>query len=222
MVNASRHFTNQVLSYLPRAADGGPSELQRRLVMRHAAYVHALRVLMRAQNPADDANLMRTIGEDRVLIGRSNLTYSLVAAQQRDVVEAANRGDLDALRLQSFDQTFAELLGVQGGCERIKKTPMPRGYAFIAERLVMFFALLLPFSLAETLSWAIVPINLLICLGFQLISEAGRVLEDPFTMFWNGLPLSQLSTMIEVNVREEMGDTNLPSIPTPNEDGILM
>lgn len=31
-------------------------------------------------------------------------------------------------------------IAVQGGCERIKKTPMPRGYSFIAERLVLFFS----------------------------------------------------------------------------------
>jgi ion channel-forming bestrophin family protein len=221
MVNASRHFTSQVLTYLPRAADGSPTELQRRLVMRHVAYVHALRVLMRLQDPAKDPELARTL-DDRALLGSSNLTFALVHAQQREVVAAADRGELDPHRLQSLDATFAELLGVQGGCERIKKTPMPRGYAFIAERLVAFFSLLLPLALTTELSWWMIPLNLLICLAFQLISEAGRVLEDPFTMFWNGLPLSQLSTMIEVNVREQLGDTELPKIPTPNEDGILM
>lgn len=222
MVNASRHFTNQVLAYLPRASNGAPSPLQRELVMRHVAYVHALRVLLRTQDPKNDPELQRTLGEDHALVARSNLTYALVATQQRVVTEAADRGEIDALRLQSFDVTLAELLAVQGGCERIKKTPMPRGYSFIADRLVVYFSVLLPFALAAELGWVIVPINLLICLGFQLIGEAGRVLEDPFTMFWNGLPLSQLSTMIEVNVREELGDTELPKIPTVNAEGILM
>jgi ion channel-forming bestrophin family protein len=178
--------------------------------------------LLRTQDPKKDPELSRTLGGDAALVSRSNLGHALVAVQQRALTEAANRGELEALRLQSFDVTLAELLAVQGGCERIKKTPMPRGYAFIAERLVMFFSVLLPFALAAELGWMIVPINLLICSGFQLIGEAGRVLEDPFTMFWNGLPLTQLSTMIEVNLREELGDTELPKIPTVNEHGILM
>lgn len=222
MVNASRHFASQVLSYLPRGADGAPSPLQREVVMRHVAYVHALRVLLRTQDPSKDPELQRTIGDDGALVARSNLTFALVAAQHRALTAAADRGELDKLRLQSFDVTLAELLAVQGGCERIKKTPMPRGYSFIAERLVLFFSVLLPFALAAELGWVIVPINLLICLAFQLIGEAGRVLEDPFTMFWNGLPLSQLSTMIEVNVREELGDRELPKIPGVNANGILM
>ncbi|MBX3251787.1 MAG: hypothetical protein KF901_31705 [Myxococcales bacterium] len=222
MVNASRHFASQVLAYLPRGPSGAPTELQRELVLRHVAYVHALRVSLRAQDATKDPDLQRTIGDDGALVGRSNLTYALVATQQRALTGAADRGELDALRLQSFDVTLAELLAVQGGCERIKRTPMPKGYGFIADRLVVFFSFLLPFALAVELGWMIVPINLLICLGFQLIGEAGRVLEDPFTMFWNGLPLSQLSTMIEVNVREELGDSELPPVPVVDANGILM
>lgn len=222
MVNASRHFANQVLSYLPRGEGGAPSGLQRELVMRHVAYVHALRVALRTQDAAKDPELSRTIGRELALLSRSNLGQALVAVQQRALAGAAERGELDGHRLQSLDTTLAELLAVQGGCERIKKTPMPRGYSFIADRLVLFFSVLLPFALAADLGWVIVPINLLLCLAFQLIGEAGRVLEDPFTMYWNGLPLSQLSTMIEVNLREELGDVELPKIPTVNADGILM
>jgi len=43
---------------------------------------------------------------------------------------------VDDFRLQRFDSTLEHLLDIQGGCERIKKTPMPRGYGFIAERLI--------------------------------------------------------------------------------------
>jgi putative membrane protein len=64
-----------------------------------------------------------------------------------------------------------------------------------------------------------VPINVLVCLGFMLISEVGRVLENPFTMFWPALPLTALSTTIEVNIRQRIGDGDLPEIPTPNERG---
>ena len=221
MINSSRHFTTQVLSFLP-SHEGAPSALQRTLVMRHVAYVHALRVLLRLQSPDDDEDLQRTIGEDAALTRRSNLTHSLLHEQQTALVEAANRGELDELRLQAMDLTIAKLLDIQGGCERIKKTPLPRGYGFIADRLIIAFGLLFPITLTDELGWWIVPINVLVTLSFALISEAGRVLEDPFNMFWNGLPLSQISRMIEVNVRELMGDSELPPIPTPTERGILM
>ena len=39
---------------------------------------------------------------------------------------------------------------------------------------------MLPFALVQQLGWATIPANILVCLSFALISEAGRVLEDPF------------------------------------------
>jgi putative membrane protein len=47
------------------------------------------------------------------------------------------------------------------------------------------------------------------------------VLEDPFTMFWPALPLSALSKTIEINLRQRLGETDLPPMPKPVE-GILM
>ncbi|MCA9619570.1 MAG: hypothetical protein KC731_11110, partial [Myxococcales bacterium] len=108
------------------------------------------------------------------------------------------------------------------GCERIKKTPLPRGYAFIAERLIMAFSFLFPLATVAELGWFVIPVSVLVCLAFTLISEAGRVLEDPFSTFWNGLPLMALSRTIEVNLRQRLGETDLPPIPGPDKHGILM
>jgi putative membrane protein len=99
---------------------------------------------------------------------------------------------------------------------------MPRGYGFIAERLIWAYGLLFPFALVEDVGWLVVPINVLVCLSFTLISEAGRVLEDPFTLFWNGLPLQNLSLTIERNLGERLGDAELVEIPGVDGHGILM
>jgi putative membrane protein len=55
-----------------------------------------------------------------------------------------------------------------------------------------------------------------------LISEVGRTLEDPFTMFWPALPLSALSKTIELNLRDRLGEKDLPEMPKPTAKGILM
>jgi putative membrane protein len=137
-------------------------------------------------------------------------------------VRLADRGVLDTFRLQSLDRSIATLLDVQGGCERIKRTPFPPGYGFLATRLIQLYSLLLPMALVDDLGWIAIPVTLAVCLGFTLISEVGRVLEDPFTMFWPALPLSALSTTIEINLRERLGETDVPPMPKPNDRGILM
>lgn len=226
MINVSRHFCTQVINYLP--ADAGAD--RRRIVHRHVAYVHALRCLLRGQSPLDDADFLRTVPDDAELYrGQSNITHALLHRQSAELVELDDAGRLSEFRMQLLDRSLEEMLAVQGGCERIKKTPMPRGYGFIAERLIMAYGLLFPLALVSELGWLVVPINVLVCLSFTLISEAGRVLEDPFTLFWNGLPLYNMSMTIERNLGERLrGDglgldeDVLVEIPGVDANGILM
>ena len=230
LVNASRHFTTQVLTYLPGAGVDReppvPSELQKALVRRHIAYVHALRVLMRGESLAEDADFRAFVAGDELarVVAESNPTHALLHTQMRALVSECDAGRLDALRMQSFDETLRVLLDIQGGCERIKKTPFPRGYGFIADRLIMLYGLLLPLGLVGNIDndWIAIPLTLLVCLSFLLISEVGRVLEDPFTNFWPALPLSALSKTIEINLRQRLGDADLPALPKPDARGILM
>ncbi|MCO4747848.1 MAG: hypothetical protein KC912_23835 [Proteobacteria bacterium] len=219
MINSSRHWCDQAVQYV------GPNrqELADKLVRRHITYVHTLRCLLRKQDPYADADFMRFVeAEEQGLKGSTNLTHALLNLQLRDVTKLSDEGELDGLRLQSMDSTLMDFLNIQGGCERIKGTPLPKGYGFIVELLINIFALMLPFSLVHELGMMAIPMNVLVCLAFALISEAGRVLEDPFSLFWNGLPLHALSIKIERNLRERLGDGELP--PSVREDpvGVLM
>jgi putative membrane protein len=200
--------------------------LQVELIRRQIAYVHSLRVLLRQQDLRADPELRRFVAEAELgaLAAGSSPTHSL---QQRNLELLAGEvaaGRLSELRMQKFDDTVRALLDVQGGCERIKKTPFPKGYGFIAERLIQGYGVLLPLGLVGGIEndWIAIPLTVLVCLSFSLISEVGRVLEDPFTMFWPALPLSALATTIEINLRERLGEEGLPALPVANERGVLM
>lgn len=220
MINESRHWASQATKYLDN------SESSRNLVHRHTGYVHALRCLLRQQDPFSDKEFMARIevaGDDvEVLRKESNLTHALLDRQLDKLVALNKEGALNDFRLQSMDGTLRQLINIQGGCERIEKTPMPPLYGLLANRLVLFYAVLFPLAIVKPMGWWTIPVNLLVCTAFSLIAEAGRVLEDPFTMFFNGLPLSSISRMIEVNARQRLGETDLPPQLTPNASGVLM
>jgi putative membrane protein len=222
LVNASRTLCSQALAYLP--ADGEGRALAVAIVRRHVAYVHALRAALRLQDVAADPDVRAFLapGEHAGLARESNANHAIVHENYAAIALAARRGWIDGHQLRALDETLRVVLDVQGGCERLKKTPMPRGYAFIAERLVLAFSALFPLATVAELGPWVVPVNVLVCLAFSLISEAGRVLEDPFTMYWNGLPLTALSRTIEVNLRQRLGESDLPPIPGVNADGVLM
>ncbi|MEZ4448827.1 MAG: bestrophin family ion channel [Nannocystaceae bacterium] len=218
LVNSSRALASQALCYLRDAA------LARTIVHRQAAYVHILRCLLREQEPWADEHVARLLDAParEALRGESSPTHAILHGFLASLTEVSDRGELDPLRLQSFDRTIATLLDVQGGCERIKKTPMPRSYGFIADRLIVAYGALFPLAMTEELGWLMIPVNVLVCISFALISEVGRVLEDPFTMFWNSLPLTTLSLTIENNIRQRLGDRDIPPVPKPEPPGILM
>ncbi len=218
LINTSRHWASQVVSYVPDGPD------RTAMVERHIAYVHLLRVLLRKQAPLDDDAVVRWLDDEehRVLPTQTNQTHYLLARQLEQCVGLQRSGQITELQLHTMDESLRHLLDIQGGCERIKKTPLPPGYGFIAETLIRAFAILFPFAMVEQLSVLAVPLTVLVCLAFLLISEAGRVLEDPFTMFWNGLPLTDMSDTIEHNLRNRLGETELPKLPGPDANGVLM
>ncbi len=222
LVNASRMLCSQALAYLPH--DGAGRALATTILHRHVAYVHALRAALRLQDVLTDADVVRSLPADELArLGKeSNVNHALFHANVEDFGRALASGFIDSNQLIAFDETMRAIIDVQGGCERIKKTPLPPGYAFIAERLIYAFSILFPLATVAELGWFVVPVSVLVCLAFALISEAGRVLEDPFSTYWNGLPLMALSRTIEVNVRQRLGETDLPEIPGPVPPGVLM
>ena len=218
MINSSRHFSSQVVNYVGKT----DPDLARALVLRHCGYVHALRCLLRKQDPFEDPDFLRNITPDDQLRGSTNLTHALLDRQMSALTDLADDGKLDERRLESLDDTLIDLLNIQGGCERIKGTPLPRGYGFIVELMIQIFAFMLPFALVHEMGVAAIPMNVLVCLAFALISEAGRVLEDPFNLFFNALPLSALSTKIERNLRQRIDETELPPSVQESNIGVLM
>lgn len=224
LVNTSRHFASQVLVYLPKQGEAA-GELQRELIHRQVAYVHALRVLLRGEDLRSDPEFLARLPDELDgLLRESSPTHALLHRQFERLLAERDAGRLGDLAMQSFDDSLRVLLDVQGGCERIKKTPFPRGYEFMATRLTQAFGVLLPLALVGELDndWIVIPMTMLVCFAFTMISEVGRVLEDPFTMFWPALPLSALATTIEINLRQRLGETELPPAKQPDARGVLM
>lgn len=220
LVNSSRHWCSQALHYV----GPGDPDLAAALVRRQIAYVHTLRCALRQQDVLADPDVAAWLDDhDRTsLDGSTNANHALLDRQLELLAAARTAGTIDGHQLERFDNTMHELLNIQGGCERIKGTPLPKGYGFIVDLLIDYFGMLFPLALVHDLGVLAIPVNVLVGMSFTLISEAGRVLEDPFNEFWNALPLSALARKIERNLRERLGDTDLPPDLVPDENGVLM
>jgi putative membrane protein len=135
------------------------------------------------------------------------------AILQRMGVRAATAtrlGLLNDLRLQRIDETMSDICNQQGACERIKNTPLPRQYDYYPELFVKLYCLLLPFSLVEELGMATPAVVLMVGFVLLVLNRIGKNLEDPFDDTPYDIPMSSLSRTIEINLRQQLGETELP------------
>ena len=90
------------------------------------------------------------------------------------------------------------------------------------------FILLLPFGMlgefakmGHHMQWLAIPFCVLISWVFITMEQIGDNSEDPFEGFVNDVPMTALCRTIEIDLREMLGETDLPD-KVQAQNGILM
>lgn len=121
-----------------------------------------------------------------------NITYCLR--------EARDRGLITDITLTSLDQNVQQLVDFLGGCERIRKTPMPFAYAVHLRRALVLYCFTLPFAMVEAFGWTTVVDVLVLAYTYFGIEEIGVEIEGPFGHDDNDLPLEDICETIHKNL----------------------
>jgi putative membrane protein len=214
IVNTSRAWARQVLT-LAVTDDAD----RRSLVLRHLAWVHALAAQLRGQDGAAAAAPFLDDRETERLRGQKNVAAALIHEQGVAIARLAPATSEE--RLARLDVSLTELIGLQGGCERIAATPLPLAYRFFTRQFVRGYCLVLPLGLVEHLGLFTTLVVVLVSFVFLVAEAIGRLLEAPFSTGVYGLPLSTISRNIEINLRQQLGDSQLPSPIAPQKIGSI-
>jgi putative membrane protein len=226
LVNTSRTMTRQILTLVMEPKEASSTEkdeiaaFQREMVHRLVAYVHALKHHLRDQDRVDDLAPMIVNEEIEGLRKESNRPIAILQRQGDRFCEAYRKNWIHPQHLPVLEQSLISLTDIQGGCERIKNTPIPLSYTSLIHQIVAIYCIALPFGLVKTVG-AFTPIVVtIVAYAFYGLDAIGDEIENPFGLDANDLPLSSLSTMIEVNVRQRLGETDLPPLRKP-KGGLL-
>lgn len=214
IVNNSRTLARQVRLYLANDPTG------KVVVELQVAYAHALRCHLRNQPPWDQIALFVAPDLRDRLQGMSNVPEALLGEMASQLAALRRRGVLDTIALAAFDQTMANLGNAQGGAERIKNTPLPRQYTVFPRVFVQVFCTLLPLGMVSDLGLATPLGSTLVGFIFLALDRVGADLESPFENAIYDVPLTSITRTIEINLRQGLGQTNLPPPVTP-ENGVL-
>ncbi|GAA4376875.1 bestrophin family protein [Hymenobacter koreensis] len=242
IVNASRTWAIQALEYItsrvdapdllhemPAATAAELTVRHRRLLYRHIAWCNALRLELRRQRAECwDTDVAPFLSEEESAFMRlrANPPTHLLRRQAAELrVLREERGLLNDFQHLALMQTLDQLFVLQGGCERIKNTPFPRQFAFYSFVFVCLFALLLPLGLLREFDqlghymvWLTVPFATLVAWVFNTIESVGHTSENPFENQMNDVPMTALCRTVEIDLREMLGETELPPPIRPIKD----
>jgi putative membrane protein len=124
----------------------------------------------------------------------------------------------------------------QGKSERIKNFPYPRQYAIVCTIFVRAFCFLLPFGLLQDFDalnrvaagwlqgqmiWLVVPFSAVISWMYMPLMQVGESTENSFEGSADDVPISETCRIIEVELRDALGETDLPSLLQP-KNGIIL
>ena len=230
LVNESRTFAHEVGTLLstervPKlASEGQASEAQKNLVYRHLAFCNALRLSLRGQDCWDELAPFVTSDELTELKGFANKPTRLIRSQGEALADLIGTEMSQQLLLMRFDSTLSRLYDLQGGCERIKNTAFPDEVRLISRGLVWLSAVAVPIAfLSADRQIRVIEVLavIVISLSFMVVEQLGASLKNPFENDDNDTPMTSLCRTIEIDLRQHLGETNVPP-PIEPVDGVLM
>jgi ion channel-forming bestrophin family protein len=193
ILNSARNLARMGYAYAPPADD---------LARLISAYVICLKDSLR---DATDFSPVRSFVPGRLYeqIARANNAPSMLARAMSEWIASRQReGKLDSMQARQMEQLVCSLLDQQGGCEKIKKTPLPFVYAALIQQLLLLYLYSLPFALIPKMGFAAPLIETVVALGMLGIEEAGVEIENPFGMDLNNLPLEKICETIMRDVKD--------------------
>jgi putative membrane protein len=231
IVNSSRVLTRLIITFtdshsLQQNFNKERAELfKKEMIYKTIAWVHALRLHLRKQDDWQDLRPFLSEKEFAMLELAQNKPNYLHLLAGKQIYEAMANGTLGGFDSFQMEGQLLALANYQGGCERIKNTPLLRQYDYFTKVFLYTFFLLLPFSLIGdfiklNITSLLIPISLIISFVFAIIGKVGEVNEDPFENRITDVPLSALCNTIERDLREMLGEKDLPTKLEP-QNGYL-
>ncbi len=248
IVNASRSWAYSArdlvaTTHLPEDTQIEPEELQEvrvQLVMRHIAWLDALRHQLRQVKSWEHQGrlyerhrkgvgvaeyeeslpevLARTLPEDEAaeVLDRLNPAAHLIANQSRQLSMIRDWGVIDGFAHMELQRLLKELMAQQGKAERIKNFPFPRQYATVNSLFAILFTALVPFGLLGDLGWLTIVFSTLISWVFLTADQIGDWSENPFEGLANDVPITSMARGIERDLLQIIGDEGeLPPVREP-------
>ena len=180
IVNSSRSWTIMVKDFITNEYAKNPATeeelkaIKERMVLRHVAWLTALRHQLRQHKPwesqmkksnqeyrqkfptpelmsslQDDITPYLSTEEKTYILSKGNRASHIISLQSTELKALKMRGLIDDFRHMELQKMLVDLYTQQGKSERIKNFPYPRQYATINRYFIWLFVILVPFGMMQ-------------------------------------------------------------------------
>jgi ion channel-forming bestrophin family protein len=252
ITNSTRSFSAMIVAFIP------DKTIREDILNRHIAYINILRLQLRRTIPwaTNREKLHQTFVHDAKELGeyeiairelfqerdkmdiydqvknKSNIAASAMAHQMKVITKLRHDKTITDFEHTELVRQINDFYNWQGGCERIKTTPLFRQYSIFSRVFVDLFICLLPFGLITEMIkltddghgwqiWLTIPFSMLISWVFFTMEQVGEFSENPFDSAVNDIPMTTICRNLEIEILELLGKTDLPSKIEPHDDMML-
>ncbi|PUZ24974.1 multidrug transporter [Chitinophaga parva] len=174
--------------------------------------------------------------ELKYILTTRNKAVQLLSLQSKATKQLFDDKQIEDYRFVEMQKAIKDFFDQQGRSERIKNFPYPRQFASINSFFIKLFCILLPFGMLKefdklnesldgfmkgNMVWLVIPFSVLISWVYTSLEQVGESTENPFEGSANDVPISQMSRTIEIDMREMLGETDLPPALQPKNNIIL-
>lgn len=209
IVNDSRTLIRQVKQFLPEKDTKIVQDFAYRQIIWCYVLGESLRKLSYSKKVYD------YVKEHK--LSKNNIPNAIINQHS----EALSKLEISDFKQIQIDSTLSRLCDSMGKCERIKNTVFPKSYSLLVHFFIYVFATLLPFGLDEKYVLVEIFLTALIPIIFIAIERTAIILQDPLENVTTDIPMTSLAITIEINIKELIGDTDLPIVEKPKSFYIM-
>jgi putative membrane protein len=217
VVNDSRTMARQFITFISSKHFSEVSQdesqitsLKKELVYRQIAFAFALKNHLRKKDPFPEMESFISADELQALKLKKHVPNSILEKQAERLQNIRETDLIEDYRHMQMDTKLSSLCDSMGACERIKNTVFPRQYAYYSSLFVAIYSYMIPFVLVKETGFMAIPFSMIIAFIFFALDSIANGIEKPFENSINDTPMSALCRNIEISLREQLGETELP------------
>lgn len=185
-----------------------------------------------------DAELIKyvTPEERSRILGATSKATEVLSLQGASLRELLDAGLIPQAGFAELQRVLRDLHDQQARSERIKNYPYPRQYAVINVIFVRILCLLLPLGMIDLLApmnetvggamaghmvWLAIPLSVLVSWMYAALDQVGESSANPFEGGANDIPISQLCSTVERDLRQLLDERDVPVQQAPASPIVL-